>query len=103
MRGLVVFLVALGISISFIFLVSSIKNQNIENKEENKKFEFRTYTSAVCEDKRDAVHCRDEVFVNCNGKISKVIDIVDCNGIKLDVPKASGFAVFEKGWKDTRE
>ena len=46
--------------------------------------------------------CKEEVFVNCNGNVSKASDIAECNGIKLDIPKATGFAVFEKGWKDPR-
>ena len=103
MRGIVVFLLVLVVVISFSFLVTSIKNQNIENKEENKKFEFRTFTSAVCENKKEVVHWRDAVFVNCNGEILKVVDTAECNGIKLEVPKANGFAVFDKGWKDIRE
>jgi len=105
MRGLVLVFIILLAILSLSLVIGNIDFLNI-NKNKNdgqiKNFEFKTFTSAVCEDNEEVVHCKDEVFANCNGKISKVIDIAECNGIKLDVPKANGFAVFEKGWKDKR-
>ena len=107
MKGLVIFLlliVAIGI-VSFSFVVANINNLNnekIQNNENSKIMKFSTFTSAVCEDKEDFTHCKDEVFVNCNGEISKAADVAECNGFKLDVPKATGFAVFGKEWKDPR-
>lgn len=55
----------------------------------------------MCEEKNDLFYCRDELFVNCNGKISNAADVAECNGFKID-NEISGFAVFDKGWKDTR-
>lgn len=107
MRGLVIFLLALvatGI-VSFSFVVANINNANnkeIENNKNPKILEFSTFTSAVCENKEKFVYCKDEYFVDCNGIVSKAIDVIECNGMKVDVPKALGFAVFEKGWKDPR-
>lgn len=103
MRGLVVFLLILIVMISLSFVVISANNWNeIKPKQENKIVEFSTFTSAVCENKKDVVKCKDEVFVNCNGRISKAVDVAACNGIKIDVPKATGFATFSKDWKDPR-
>ena len=105
MRGLVVFLAIVVIIASFSFVaanINDISDKKIEKKDENKAFEFSTFTSAVCENKADVVHCKDEVFVNCNGTISKAIDVAECNGIKIDMPKATGAATFGKGWKDPR-
>ena len=105
MRGLVIFLLIVVIIALISFVDVNINNSNnkkIEAKEDSKILEFSTFTSAVCENKEDFVHCRDEIFVNCNGKISKTVDIAECNGIKLDIPKVSGFAVFGKDWRDPR-
>ena len=105
MRGLVIFLLILVGLASFSFVatnINKVNNQKIETKERNKEIAFSTFTSAVCENKEEFVHCKDEVFVNCDGKVSKVVDVAECNVIKLDVPKATGFAIFEKGWKDQR-
>ena len=105
MRGLVVVLIAVIGILSFSFVAVSINhadNKNTEAKEKIKSFEFSTFTSAVCENKADIVHCRDEVFVNCSGKVSKAVDVQECNGIKLDVPQSTGFAVFGDNWKDPR-
>ena len=107
MRGLVIVLLIVVIVSSLSFLVASINNGKVEDKnneieEKSKILEFSTYTSAVCENKEDVVHCKDEVFVNCNGEISKLIDVAECNGIKLNIPKATGAAVFSKNWKDPR-
>ena len=110
MRGLVVFLLVIVLIASFSFVAANLdslnigkdKNKEVQVKEETKVFEFSTFTSAVCQNKEDFVHCKDEVFVNCDGEISKAIDVAECNGIKLDVPKATGAAVFEKEWKDPR-
>ena len=102
MRGLVIVLLILVLIASFSFVAANINTDKKEIKQETKEFEFSTFTSAVCDNSKDFVHCRDEVFVNCNGKISKAADVAECNGLKLDVPKATGFAVFEKDWKDPR-
>ena len=96
MRNLFVFLLV------EIVLFGCIRNTEIEKIEENKNYNFKTFTSAVCENVGEVVHCKDEVFVNCSGNISKAGDFAECNGIKINVPKITGFAVFEKGWNETR-
>ncbi len=101
MRGLVLFLLILVAIVSFSVIALNVDFEK-EAKEEAKELEFSTYTSAVCEDIEDFVHCKDEVFVNCNGEISKVADVAECNGVKLNISKVNGFAVFEKDWKDPR-
>ena len=101
MKGLVIFLlIVLGI-VYFSFVAANMKSEDSGNKE-SKEFEFSTYTSAVCYNESDFINCRDEVFVNCNGNVSKAIDVAECNGIKVDILKATGFAVFEKEWQDPR-
>jgi len=107
MSGSVIFLL-LFVMVSFMifsfsFVVVNTNNERSAAKEKAKVFEFSTFTSAVCENKEEVVHCKDEVFVNCNGKISKLTEMRECNGFKLNLPEAVGFAVFEKGWKDTRD
>ena len=105
MRGLVIFLIVLAVIASFSFIAvntNSISSQKSEPEEPAKKHEFSTFTSAVCENKDEFVHCRDEVFVNCNGEISKVADVAECDGFRFDIPKATGAAVFDKEWKDPR-
>ena len=105
MRWLVIFLLILVIMASFSFVTvsinSGIKDEKIEIKNPDYA-EFKTFTSAVCEEKNEFVYCKDELFVNCNGKISKAGEIEECNGINLDGFKATGFAVFGKNWKDPR-
>ncbi|MEK6828189.1 MAG: hypothetical protein AABX78_02460 [Nanoarchaeota archaeon] len=100
MRGFVIFLLVIAVMASFSFVAANISTDKKETKQETKEFEFNTFTSAVCDNSQDFVHCKDEVFVNCNGKVSKAADVAECNGIKLDVPKPTGFAVFGKDWKD---
>ena len=110
MRGLVIVLVILVIIASASFVVLSINNSANEKVEitdgvrirDGPAFAFSAFTSAVCEDKEDSVYCKDEVFVNCNGEISKAEDVIECNGLKIDAPKVTGFAVFGKDWKDPR-
>ena len=110
MRGLVIVLLIAVFIVSFSFAAANLdslnigknKNKEVQVKEENKVFEFSTFTSAVCQNRGNVVNCRDEVFVKCNGTISKAADVAECNGIKLDVPKATGDAVFGKEWKDPR-
>ena len=100
MRGLVVFsALAMIIALSFTAVALSKGNKQAGPFEPVK---FSTFTSAVCENKADIVHCKDEVFVNCNGSISKAADVAECDGIKIDVPKATGSAVFGSDWKDPR-
>ena len=81
--------------------VFDIKDEKVEIKNPD-YVEFKTFTSAVCEEKNEFVYCRDELFVNCNGKISKSGEIEECNGINIDNFKVTGSAVFEKNWKDPR-
>lgn len=105
MRGLVLSLLVIAAIASFGFAAANIKNINYQKTAVNEGFwelEFSAFTSAVCWNKADFVHCKDEIFINCSGKISKADDAAECNGLRLDFPKATGFAVFEKGWKDTR-
>ena len=105
MRGLVIFLLVLIGIASFSFIAISAKSVNdtkTDASEKPKILDFGTFTSAVCENKGDIVRCTDEVFVKCNGKISRAVDIAECNGFKIDVPKATGAAVFGSGWKDPR-
>ncbi len=94
MRGLAAILfVIIGISFGVFVLDNHI---NAKTGNEIKNFEFSTFTSAVCESKDDLVYCRDELFVNCSGRVSKANGSAECNGIKLDSPKVTGFAVFEE-------
>jgi len=105
MRGSVFLIIVAVVMLSVSFVAANINSVSLEknkNKESIKDIQFSTFTSAVCENKEDFVHCKDEIFVNCNGNISKAIDVAECNGIRLDVQKATGFAMFEKGWKDPR-
>lgn len=105
MRGLVLSLLILAAIASLGFAAANMKNMNNQKTavdEKSMELEFSTFTSAVCQNKAEFVQCKDEVFINCSGKISRADDAAECNGIGLDLPKASGFAVFEKGWKDTR-
>ena len=101
MRGLLLFLIIVFGIISFSLITTSVDNK-LQIKEETKNLEFSTFTSAVCEHKADVVYCKDELFVNCYGEISKAVDVAECNGIKLDIPKATGFAIFRSDWKDPR-
>jgi len=105
MRGLVIFLIVLIGIASFSFIALSTKNAadiKTETSEKPKIMDFSTFTSAVCENKNELVKCRDEVFVKCNGTISKAEEIAECNGFKIEVPKATGAAVFGNDWKDPR-
>ena len=105
MRGLVILIAILAVMASFSFVALSISgnSEKAEIIKESKPLEFSTYTAAVCEDKGEVVHCRDEFFVNCNGTVSKAIDVAECEGIKVEVPKALGFATFSSDWKDPRQ
>ena len=101
MRGLAVFLSILtGLSLFSFIAVSSANSK--ADKTGNPNIQFKTFTSAVCENKGSFVHCRDEYFVNCNGKISSSAELKECNGFRIS-SKVSGFAVFEKEWKDPRD
>ena len=102
MRGLVIYSIILVLIVSISFAAANISNEKNQVKENPRVLEFSTFTSAVCERGKDVVHCKDEVFVNCDGKVSKAVDVAECNGIKLDVPKTLGFAVFGKDWRDPR-
>lgn len=99
MRGSVIFLLVLAGMASFSFVALSADSEKTGN---TKLLEFSTFTSAVCEAKEEVIHCKDEVFMNCNGNVSKAADVAECGGLRLDVPKASGFAVFDGDWKDPR-
>ena len=102
MRGLVVLLLIFVGLVSFSFVAANISNEKSQVKENSEVLEFSTFTSAVCEKGGEFVYCKDEFFVNCNGKISIELDVAECNGIKIDAPKTLGFAVFSKDWKDPR-
>ena len=102
MRGLVSVMVVLVFLSLFSFMALSVNREYNDFKESSTGFEFNTFTSAVCEGKNDLVYCKDELFVNCNGKISKAGEIAECNGVNIDSFKVTGSAVFEKGWKDPR-
>ena len=104
MKGLVLFLLVLVVIGSLSFAAISIVNNKseIKQKQENKILEFSAFTSAVCENKEKFVYCKDEVFVKCNGKISKAADVEVCNGLKIGIPKANGFSTFGNDWKDPR-
>lgn len=95
MRGLGLFVLVLIALSLFSFITFSVNNNYNTKKSSN--FQFKTYTSAVCENKNNLLYCRDELFVNCNGKVSRAEEIKDCNGINLGSNKVTGFAVFEKG------
>lgn len=100
MRGMVFVLLIVAIISLFSFIAFSMgsgKNQATEAS----NFEFKTYTSAVCEEKSGLVYCRDELFVSCNGKISRADEIGECNGFQIN-NGVTGFAVFESGWEASR-
>ena len=94
MKGLVIFLlIVVGLSLfSFMAISSSTNNKNIN--QDSKNIQFKTFTSAVCETKNNLLYCKDVLFINCNGKLSKAGDIKECNGFKID-NKVTGFAVLE--------
>ena len=95
MKGLVIFLLVLvGLSL-FSFMAVSLSTNKDEIKQDSKSIEFKTFTSAVCEEKNNLKYCKDELFVNCNGKLSEASEIKECNGFKVD-NRVSGFAVFER-------
>ena len=102
MRGLVsVMLILIFLSL-FSFMALSVNQEYNEFKKSSGGFEFKTFTSAVCDYSGDTVVCKDELFVSCNGKISKSGELKECNGISIDNSKVSGFAVFGENWKDPR-
>ncbi|MEK6943741.1 MAG: hypothetical protein AABX00_06795 [Nanoarchaeota archaeon] len=89
----------------FSFSFAAVKmNSILDDKNTDKKspVEFSTFTSAVCNNDGNFVNCKDEMFVQCNGKVSKADEIKDCNGFSLDSNKITGLAVFEKEWNDPR-
>ena len=102
MRGMVIFVLVLVGLASFSFAAANISNEIIKPKKSYEMLQFSTFTSAVCENKGEVFHCKDEFFVNCNGNISKAVDVAECEGIQIDAPKTLGFAVFSKDWKDPR-
>lgn len=85
----------LVIVIISLFSLIAISEDNIKIKTPKNNFQFNTFTSAVCEEKDNLRYCRDELFVNCNGKILKADETKDCNGFKIE-NKVTGFAVFDK-------
>ena len=74
----------------------------LKNTEQSSPAEFSTFTSAVCKNDGDFVKCNEELLVNCNGKVSKAGEIANCDDLDVDKSKVTGFAVFEKEWKDPR-
>ena len=96
MKGMVLFfLVVIGM-LAMSFIAISLGSNNLIDT-----LEFSTFTSALCEKKDSLNYCRDELLVNCNGKILKAISGKDCNGFRIE-DKVTGFAVFDEGWKDSR-
>ena len=102
MRGLVLLFMSIAAGI-VLFSILAISMRDETHKKQDKNFEFSTFTSAVCEDKGTAIYCKDQLFVNCNGNVSKADGVAECNGISLGAPKITGFAVFGKDWKDPRD
>src|SRR3989338_260928 len=102
MRGFFSVMMILVFLALFSFMALSVHQEYNEFKKSSEGFDFKTFTSAVCDYSGDAVVCKDELFVNCDGKISKSGEFKECNGINLDNSKVSGSAVFEEGWKDPR-
>ena len=89
MRGLVIVLSI----IIFVSSCSSINSKTVYSNKTGNDSKFKTFTMAVCENKNDLMYCKDELFVNCSGKISKANDIKECNGFKIE-NKVTGFAVL---------
>ena len=102
MRGMVIFVLVLVGLASFSFVAANISNEIIKPKKSSEVLQFSTFTSAVCERGKNVVRCKDEFFVNCNGEITKTVDVAECEGIRVDAPKALGFATFGNDWKDPR-
>ena len=103
MRGSVLFIIVSAAVLSLISIAAIANSLNANpSKEQAKNLEFSTFTSAVCENSENFVHCKDEVFVKCNDKTSRLKDFSECNGMEIDIPQAVGFAVFDKEWKCTR-
>ncbi|MBI2657707.1 hypothetical protein HYX08_03355 [Candidatus Woesearchaeota archaeon] len=99
MKGLVLLLIIASI-ISFGLVAAILSGETPE--EPPKISKFNIFTSAVCESNGDFVHCKDEIFVNCSGKITKADDVAECHGIEIDLPSTTGFAVFGNDWEDPR-
>lgn len=97
-----VLLLALAVLIVSCSLISEDINDGEIANDAPKISKFNIFTSAVCESNGDFVNCKDEIFVNCSGKISKANDVAECEGIIIDLPKTTGLAVFGNDWKDPR-
>ena len=91
MRVLAIFLLA----IALVSLLGFISISNSNNEKFSGNSQFKTFTSAVCEESGDYEVCKDELFVNCSGTISITNETKECNGFAID-NKVVGFAVFEK-------
>lgn len=102
MGKMVTFMAVLIVLALASFAYRSIYGEKPVVVDTQKELEFKTFTSAVCEDKEGIKHCKDELFVNCNGKISRTSETSECNGITVGNPEITGFAVFGREWKDTR-
>lgn len=66
---------------------------------------FKTSTVAICEYNEDSVYCHDELLVNCGDEeyiLPKDEETVNCDGIALQVPPITAFAVFDEDWQDPR-
>lgn len=83
-------------SLSFIAVSRNHSAKIHALKEQFLPEEFSTFTPAVCDNKSNEVYCKDELFVNCNGNISRATDVAECNGMKFDAPEITGVAVFGK-------
>jgi len=66
---------------------------------------FKTKTVAICEEKSGYIQCHDELVVNCGNEeyiLPKEEKTVNCDGIALQVPSITAFAVFDEDWQDPR-
>ena len=74
------------------------------------KNDFKIFTKAVCEEKSEHVLCHDELFAQCRNKEfiingNNLENFTGCNNLKLNLSdiNVNGYAVFKKGWNDTRK
>lgn len=73
--------------------------------QKNHSIIFKTKTIAVCESAEQSIYCHDELLVICGDEeytVPKNVSQINCSGITMKVPSITGFAVFNKYWKDPR-
>ena len=64
MRGLASVLLVLVLLSLFSFMAVSVSNNKTDVKEKPRNIEFKTFTSAVCDNSSELIKCKDELFVN---------------------------------------